>query len=202
MKLKKQDIPFTMVANVVLCDKTLSWQAKGLYAYLFSKPDGWDFAAKRIAEEGKEERKMVMRTLNELENAKLLTRKRMTNGRMEYHVTYSQFENTTEASEIKPIILPEANNQIAEIIDAFKIINPIYKKWFGNNTQRAAADRLIQSHGLEQTLKVISILPQSNNMDYMPRITSPLKLEDKWADLAIALKSKKTALQAKQIVQV
>ena len=39
MKLVKQNVPFTMVANEVLKDPKLSFKAKGLYAYLFSKPD-------------------------------------------------------------------------------------------------------------------------------------------------------------------
>lgn len=206
MKLKKQDIPFTMVANVVLCNKSLSWSAKGLYAYLFSKPDGWDFAAKRIAEEGKEERKMVLRTLNELENAGLLNRKKLPNGKMIYNVTYSQFEKM-EISTEKPIEMPaiietKSSDKIAEIIDAFKIINPAYRKWFGNMTQRAATERLIETHGMEQVMKVIAILPVSNTMKFIPRITSPIKLEDKWADLELGLRNKKSELQNKQIATV
>lgn len=82
---------------------------------------------------------------------------------------------------------------VPELIDGFKEVNPSYGKWFGNKTQRAAADRLISIHGLEQCLKVIKILPQSNRLPYLPTITTPVQLEDKWAQLEAGLIKKKGA---------
>ena len=43
IKLKKYNTGYTQVLNEVLYDKTISLRAKGIYAYLFSKPDGWQF---------------------------------------------------------------------------------------------------------------------------------------------------------------
>lgn len=43
VKLKKYNTGYTQVLNEVLYDKTISLRAKGIYAYLFSKPDGWQF---------------------------------------------------------------------------------------------------------------------------------------------------------------
>lgn len=43
VKLKKYNTGYTQVLNDVLYDKTISLRAKGIYAYLFSKPDGWQF---------------------------------------------------------------------------------------------------------------------------------------------------------------
>ena len=48
MRLKKENIPFTLVSNTVLLDEKLSAKAKGIYCYLYSKPDDWDFSADRI----------------------------------------------------------------------------------------------------------------------------------------------------------
>lgn len=42
---------FTTVPNSVLNDPRLSWKSKGLWAYIQSKPDGWDFSSERIAKD-------------------------------------------------------------------------------------------------------------------------------------------------------
>ena len=50
-KLQKVKINFTQVSNEILNNKNISAKAKGIYAYLFSKPDDWSFAYNRIASE-------------------------------------------------------------------------------------------------------------------------------------------------------
>jgi DNA-binding MarR family transcriptional regulator len=89
MQLKKENIPFTMVANEVLKDKNISFKAKGLYAYLFSKPDDWDFSSNRMILETTDGRKAIMGMLKELERAGYLNRSKLPNGRMEYTLKYS-----------------------------------------------------------------------------------------------------------------
>lgn len=44
---KKQALPFTQIVNAVLEDKRISLKAKGLYAFMFSKPDNWSFNFKK-----------------------------------------------------------------------------------------------------------------------------------------------------------
>jgi len=85
-----------------------------------------------------------------------------------------------DTSDVKP------SQDIPVVIDMFKVVNPSYKKWFGNKTQRAATERLIKYHGVEKLKKIIDQLPKSNNTDYMPVITTPVQLEDKMAQLAAA----------------
>lgn len=87
-----------MVANEVLYRTDLSWKAKGIYAYLFSKPDGWDFSGDRIVNEGSDGRKVVFSALKELEKSNLLERRRQNDGRMEYIIKYSEnpIDNRTE----------------------------------------------------------------------------------------------------------
>ena len=50
---------------------------------------------------------------------------------------------------------------ISSLIDSFKEINPVYKKWFGNTTQRGACERLIEQHSLKKLLDIIQGLYQS-----------------------------------------
>lgn len=89
MKLQKDKIPFTQVANEVLISTTLSWKAKGIYAYLFSKPDGWEFSANRIKDEALDGRHTVLAALKELEKKGYLERKKLGNGRVEYYLKHS-----------------------------------------------------------------------------------------------------------------
>lgn len=99
-------------------------------------------------------------------------------------------ENSEETSQGK---------LISEVIDLFKEVNPTsYRSWFKNKTQRSACSDLLTTHSMEQIRKVIAILPQSNKIQYMPTITSPLNLRDKWTQLESAFQRKKNEAQVLQ----
>lgn len=89
MRFEKQNTPFTIVANEVLYRTDLSFKAKGIFAYMFSKPDGWDFSADRIAKEASEDRKAILNGLKELEVAGLLTREKQPSGRIKVRLQYA-----------------------------------------------------------------------------------------------------------------
>jgi hypothetical protein len=67
----------------------LSLKAKGLFAYLFSKPPGWQFSSKRMVVEMSESHPTILGVLQELEAAGLLQRKRQQSGRVDYFLAYS-----------------------------------------------------------------------------------------------------------------
>lgn len=83
-KLQKQSVWFTQVANKVLYDKRLSAKAKWIYAYLYSKPDNWQFAYNRIAHEFSDGEKSILSGLKELEFFWYLERKKQGNGSVDY----------------------------------------------------------------------------------------------------------------------
>lgn len=91
--LKKQSIPYTQVSNAVLNDKKLSWKAKGIFAYLYSKPENWDFSVHRIFLDSRDGKESLLSGISELEEAGYLFRKRLANGKMEYKIC---FEPCTE----------------------------------------------------------------------------------------------------------
>lgn len=64
--LRKQNIPFTMVANSIIFDSRISSKAKFYYVYLSSKPDGWKFHTNCIIREIKEGRDAFYSGLKEL----------------------------------------------------------------------------------------------------------------------------------------
>lgn len=93
---------------------------------------------------------------------------------------------------------PEENNehqQVVEIIDLFKPVNPAYGRWYANTNQREAIKRMIEIHGMAMIKQVIEILPKSNEIPYIPTITTPCQLETKWADLKAALIKEKAKLK-------
>lgn len=72
--IKKFNVGFTQVCNEVLTDKSLSLKAKGLYAYLFSKPDGWEFHIDIMQDELQESKAIIRKTIKELIDAGYILR--------------------------------------------------------------------------------------------------------------------------------
>lgn len=59
---------FTIMPNITLTDTRLSWEAKGMLAYLISKPDNWVIMVNHLVKESpKAGRQKVLRILDELE---------------------------------------------------------------------------------------------------------------------------------------
>jgi hypothetical protein len=74
----------------------ISFKAKGLYAYIQSKPDNWEFSAERIAKQVKEGLPSVVSALKELENFGYLVRKRYQNNKGFWIVDYLLYEIPNE----------------------------------------------------------------------------------------------------------
>lgn len=93
--LPGKGIAFGVVPNNVLNDDRLSFKAKGLFAYIQSKPSGWDFNGRRVAKDSKDGYKSVYAGLKELEDAGYLTRKRCKDekGKFDWEYTLSSTQN-------------------------------------------------------------------------------------------------------------
>ena len=96
--LKKENIPFTQVPNVIIYDEKLSAQAKGVACYLFSRPDGWRFNYIEIASHFKNSEDTVRKYLIELKDAGYLTREKIREGgkfaRVEYRLNFTVLGKT------------------------------------------------------------------------------------------------------------
>lgn len=110
-KLNKIAVPFTQVPNGLLYDPNISFKAKGIWAYMSAKPEGWKFSADRIADETKEERKAILAGLKELSEAGYITAKKKGDGRIEYTLHWEvvrtsmsepELENLEPSSSAKP----------------------------------------------------------------------------------------------------
>lgn len=91
----------------------------------------------------------------------------------------------------------------ADLIKLFEEIDPKNKTYYNNKTERASADFLIQEYGKEMVEKVIALLPKTNQMPYMPSITKPSELKEKWNKLKDAFAKKQNEkLQANNKYQI
>lgn len=74
-KIRKQyQRGFTTLDNAPLNDKHLTWKAKGLFAYLWSKPDDWDYRVTEVAKHAVDGIGSTSTGVNELEKAGYLKR--------------------------------------------------------------------------------------------------------------------------------
>lgn len=77
MRIKKQyQKGFTTVDNVVLNDTSLSWKAKGLFVYLWSQSDEWDFYETEVVKHSTDKIASLKSGLKELEQQGYLKRQR------------------------------------------------------------------------------------------------------------------------------
>ena len=86
----------------------------------------------------------------------------------------------------------------AEVVKAFEVVDPKNKTYYNNTTQRKACDYLLETYGLEEVLKRISVLPRTNKVPYFPKINSPNDLKEKWVKLQDAVDSKRTEINTKK----
>jgi len=84
--IQKMKHPYGYVANSIINDEKLSFNAKGIYLYILSKPDNWDFSQKRISQSSVTSEYSVKTAIKELELAELLEREKQQNGRVIYKI--------------------------------------------------------------------------------------------------------------------
>lgn len=65
-RIKKENIPFCQIPNALLEDARLTYKAKGLYAYMASRPDGWHFYETQLSKVSKEGKDAVKAAMDEL----------------------------------------------------------------------------------------------------------------------------------------
>lgn len=71
--------------------------------------------------------------------------------------------------------------QIDELIEKFIELDPKNKTYYGNKTQRKACQFLLDEYGMEQVHKMIHfIITSKGKVKYLPSITSPFELQEKW----------------------
>lgn len=91
---RKNRLPFTQVSNELLTSTKISLKAKGLYAYMMSKPDGWNFTIKSMSKQLKEGPDSIRSGLNELKEFNAIEYTKHSDGTGTYTIdTQPKLEN-------------------------------------------------------------------------------------------------------------
>ena len=105
-KVKHRD--FTIIDNNFLRDERLSFKAKGLFMYMWSQSNDWNFYVNELSSHAKDGRNAVMTGLEELESYGYLKRKRVRNAQ-------GQLKETEYVlSEIPTLEKPKSENPTLE----------------------------------------------------------------------------------------
>ncbi|WP_274655591.1 helix-turn-helix domain-containing protein [Paenibacillus humicola] len=100
IRTNKRENPYVMIDKYGLNDDRLSWKAKGLLAYLLSKPDDWQIYEKDLIKRSTDGRDAVRAGLRELEANGYLSRHQLRGeggsfGTMEYIIYERPITETT-----------------------------------------------------------------------------------------------------------
>jgi hypothetical protein len=90
-KLKNKS-NFTIASNAVIMDERLSYRSKGVYLYLCSRPDGWDFYMKEICARSSDGVDGVRASLKELEKFGYIKRTRVNDVGGKFRYDYEIFQ--------------------------------------------------------------------------------------------------------------
>ncbi|GBG95212.1 hypothetical protein LFYK43_16710 [Ligilactobacillus salitolerans] len=124
--IKQRQKGFTTIDNKVIRDDKLSWKARGIFAYLWSQADDWNFYETEIAKHSADGRDSLRSGLKELETVGYLKRKRVRNGKGQ--VTDSEWILTDKPMLNEPMLKNPTqvnttlrntnlkNNQLEEIL--------------------------------------------------------------------------------------
>ena len=87
-----------------------------------------------------------------------------------------------EGYEPLPEISPPSP-AVAEIFNAFKIINWRYKNFFRSGEEISAAQELVDIQGKDVVLEVINFLELTKGERFISKATTPSELAEKWAKI-------------------
>lgn len=111
----KKNNNYTVINNTILNDDRLSWAARGLAAYLLTKPDSWEINRDHLAEQGPDGVWAVRSALKELRAAGYLSQRRSTNdeGKFCWEVVLHEVpvENQPSPSRVKVENQPSPTNK-------------------------------------------------------------------------------------------
>lgn len=134
--LVKKQKPFGTAPNDLLNDDRISFKAKGLFCFIDSKPDGWNFSEKRISEQTKDGLFSVRSAIKELIEFGYLLREEFRNDKGNKKVNYIlywnpiDFEETEETEQTeKPIKKKKKKKKKKETKSQEQIKHPFSEKF-------------------------------------------------------------------------
>ncbi len=93
---------YTCINNTICTDKRLSWKAKGIWLYAFSRPDDWKFYLSDIINQSTDGKDSVNAGLRELQKAGYLKRCRRRDEKGQLTISQWDFLETPSISTFEP----------------------------------------------------------------------------------------------------
>ena len=140
---------YGIAPNSLLYNPNISFKAKGLWTYLQSKPDGWDFSAERIANEAQDGVTAIYSALHELEENGYLIRKKEKNdkGHFDYEYILLCPENKV-SKKVGNNDLPNIDEPTFENLSMEKLRynKEVYSKQESSKKEREEAHSILDSN--------------------------------------------------------
>lgn len=94
--ITKERKNFAIIPNGLLNDNSVSLAAKGIYAFMESKPSTWNFTIRSMAKQLKEGESAIRSALNDLRKSNWVTYEKHSDGRGTYHLIWEKEEPKLE----------------------------------------------------------------------------------------------------------
>jgi hypothetical protein len=120
----KKNRNYTTINNTVLEDERLSWRARGIAAYLLSKPDDWRIDHTHLWKNGKEGRDAVLAAMKELEDCGYLVRTRMQGEDGKFTTFVTLVEEPTPENPQPSTENQKSVNQKSVFQDSLSVLKP------------------------------------------------------------------------------
>ena len=85
-KIKKKESKYTQVSNSFLRDKNISFKAKGLFCYMYSMDEKWNFTMQSIATQQNDGLSSIKSAMDELKEFGYIVYEKHANGKGTYHL--------------------------------------------------------------------------------------------------------------------
>jgi hypothetical protein len=164
----KKEREYVSIANAILQDKTLSWEARGIMAYLLSKPDGWECRNYDLVNQGPAGKHIVQRVLKELQKTGYIHRYQKSDGHKIEWVTEiyetPDLNTTSRNTDILPTDEPAGGKPVGresgDIVntDSQKVLIPKSTDFSGNSQK----SKLTQSEKDELNILAAHIAKATN----------------------------------------
>ena len=207
MKLKIEE-NFGVAPNELLNNEKISLKAKGMFVYIQSKPDGWNFSAEKIALSHSDGRDSVISALRELEENGYLKREKRHagNGKWEQmyvlsissHYGFSVNGLTVDGLSVNGLPVNNSNKDLSKK-DLVKknIVDERFEKFWGLYDKEIAKEKCYSEWKYINTIdkdKILKVLPSyiesTPDIQYRKNPFKYLK-EKAWLDVVIQTENKK-----------
>ena len=98
----------------------------------------------------------------------------------------TQYNNTSEQAR-----------KVSQVLKEMETLDPKIKNYYSNTTQRKACEFLIEEYQYEKVIQMIQTIPKLKSLPYMPSITTPCELRDKWQKVIDTVKREREKQKTK-----